>query len=263
MPEVAVADRLRAEQVSDVDIRLFITFTAAMDRARDADRLWQASGSLFMDHRWIFDPNAALLRPAPELMNMLRLYRVSQRHSVDTASWRTIAESLGNPIWGKAVRRAIFEGRGDAQELLYALTAKRENGQPCFPLLQGPKIGVMWVRMLAYPGSAKVTGIETLPVAVDVQVRKVTEYLGMTHTYGQDLQHIRRPIQERWAEDVRLHGAEGPDPLADTPSALDPALWFYGKWGCTRCERAQRKLPISQICGDCRFDRLRRKLEKP
>lgn len=231
MPEVAIADRLRAAQASDVDIRLFITFTAAMDRARDADRLWQASGKLFMDHRWVFDPSTATLRPVPELMDALRTYRVSQRHSVDAVAWRTIAESLANPIWGKAARTAIFEGRGDAQELLHALTRKRESGQPCFPLLQGPKIGLMWVRMLAYPGSAKVTRLDTLPVAVDAQVRKVTEYLGMTHTYGRELERVRRLIQKTWAENVRRHGAEGPEPLANTPSALDPrpvVLWEVG-----------------------------------
>lgn len=121
-------------------------------------------------------------------------------------------------------------------------------------LLQGPKIGVMWVRMLAYPGGAFITSLDTLPVAVDVQVRKVTEYLGLTDTHGRDLERVRRLIQEAWATDVRHYGAEGPDPIAGSPAALDPALWFYGKWGCTRCERAGRKLPISRICQECRFD---------
>ena len=31
--------------------------------------------------------------------------------------------------------------------------------------------------------------------------------------------------------------------IANTAAALDPALWFFGKWGCTRCEQAGRLPP--------------------
>jgi hypothetical protein len=37
---------------------------------------------------------------------------------------------------------------------------------------------------------------------VDVQVRKVTEYLGVTETYGQDLERVRRLIQDVNPEDL-------------------------------------------------------------
>lgn len=37
-------------------VGLFLTFTAAMDRARDADRLWANSARLFDDEPWVFDP---------------------------------------------------------------------------------------------------------------------------------------------------------------------------------------------------------------
>jgi hypothetical protein len=149
---------------------------------------------------------------------------------------------------------AIYEGRGDARVFLNALQDIDARGAPRFPLLRGPKVGPMWVRMLAYPGSAAITSIGIIPVAVDVQVKKLTEYLGVARTHGQSLEMIRRSIQETWAEDVRRHGAEGPPPIANTAAALDPALWFFGKWGCTRCEQAGRRLPVSQICGECQFD---------
>ena len=67
----------------------------------------------------------------------------------------------------------------------------------------------MWVRMLADPCGAAITSIESIPVAVDVQVRKVTESLGVARTHGRALEKIRRPIQEIWAEGVRRHGTEG------------------------------------------------------
>ena len=92
-----------------------------------------------------------------------------------------------------------------------------------------------------------------MPVAVDVQVRKVTEFLAVTDTGDLTLDEARPIIQEAWRRDVAEHGAAGPQRLAGTPGALDPALWFYGKWGCTFCQRANQKIPISALCGDCRF----------
>jgi hypothetical protein len=40
--------------------------------------------------------------------------------------------------------------------------------------------------------------------------------------------------------------AVGPEPLRGTAAALDPALWFWGKWGCSFCERAKRRVPIHE-----------------
>ncbi len=255
MPEVAMANLLRREGATDTEVRLYITFTAALDRARDADLLWQRSARMFRETKWPFSPTDAASRPLPELQDVLRAYGVSQRHTPDSLGWKTIAETISKPPLNANVHSAIYEGRGDAKMLLTALRAHR-SGRALFPFLRGPKVGPMWVRMLAYPGGASITSLETLPVAVDVQVRKVTEYLGVTETHGQDLQLARSLIQAKWAEDVRLHGADGPASLSGTPAALDPALWFYAKWGCTRCERAGRRLPIADICQECRFDQL-------
>lgn len=92
--------------------------------------------------------------------------------------------TLADPAAAPAVQRAIYEGEGDAAELLRPRQAKGADGRPLFPFIQGPKISPMWVRMLAYPGGAEITSLEVLPVAVDVQVRKVTEYLGVAETLG-------------------------------------------------------------------------------
>ncbi len=212
---------------------------------------------MFLAQPWLFQPEEVSARSTSGLGNILRSYGVSQRHSKDVASWYTIATSLASPSVAPVVRRAVLGGTGDARELLVARNAKGPDAKPLFPFIQGPKIGPMWIRMLVYPGRAKITSLECLPVAVDVQVRKVTEYLGVTETYGQPLDRVRRLIQEVWAEDVRRHGAEGPGPLSNTAGALDPAIWFFGKWGCTWCERASRKIPISELCRECRFETLR------
>lgn len=253
MPEVAVADRLRAAGADDAAVRLVLTFTAAMDRARDADRLWFRSADLYQTTSWPFDPDAVTSRRLTDLTDVLRTFGVSQRHGADAAAWRTIAETMSQRDAAPEVYDAVFEGRGDARELLAALQGTTNAGSDRFPFLRGPKIGPMWVRMLAHPGGRAITSLEILPVAVDVQVRKVTEYLGVTTTEGLDLEAARPVIQRAWESDIRQNGAVGPPGIDGTAAALDPALWFYGKWGCTFCERAGRKLPISQACDRCRF----------
>jgi hypothetical protein len=254
MPEMVVAERLRGSGARAADLRLLLTFTAAMDRAREADRLWFAAERLYRAEPWTFQPESVVSRGLVELSDALRSHGVSQRHGPDAAAWRMLAESLADPARSSTIRRAVIDGRGDAVELLACLRATSSAGTDLFPLLRGPKIGPMWVRMLAYPGGAEIASLEGLPVAVDVQVRKVTEYLGVTDTGRLELEEIRPFVQRAWAEDVARHGAAGPSVLEGTPAAVDPALWFWAKWGCTRCEAAGRRLPINAVCvKSCRF----------
>jgi hypothetical protein len=187
-----------------------------------------------------------------ELSAVLREYRVSQRHSADAYGWRVIAETLADGA-APAASAAITAGHADAAELLAELVSSHADGTPLFPLLGGPKIGPLWIRLMAHPGGAAITSLDEVPVAVDVQIRKVTEYLAVTDTGGADLEAVRPVIQETWRQDVEQHGAVGPGGLENTPGALDPALWFFAKWGCTFCQAAKRKRPISDICGECRF----------
>ena len=109
----------------------------------------------------------------------------------------------------------------------------------------------MWVRMLAYPGGASLSSLDVIPVAVDVQVRRVTECLGVTDTQGTGVDQARPVIQKAWFEDVAQHGVEGPPGLAGTCAALDPVLWFFGKYGCSYCESIAGRVPIAEVCDEC------------
>ena len=60
----------------------------------------------------------------------------------------------------------------------------------------------MWVRMLSNPGGAKIDRIDTIPVAVDVHVRRVTENLRVTSTRGRSLRASKPAIQSAWREAV-------------------------------------------------------------
>lgn len=247
LPEFRAATRLRERGASDPEVRMFITLVAALDRARDAEKLWDAATALHETAPWVFDAVDVLSRPQVDLAQTLKEARVSQRHGPDVDGWRSNLELLANPLKSGGVRSveaAIVDGIGDAVSLLSAVDP--------FKFLRGPKISRMWVRMLVAPGGAQLDRLERLPVAVDVQVRKVTEYLGVTDTAKLSLDQARPIIQAAWQRDAAV--AVGPLSLAGTASAVDPALWFFGKWGCTFCEqRFGRQEPISSLCSACTF----------
>ena len=255
MPEVRAVNRIREHGATDVEVRAFLTLISAMDRARDADRLWDRGAEAFASAPGLFDPLAVTQHSFTELLDELRSTGISQRHAVDVSAWRIICESLNDATVAPAIRGALIDGRGDARELLVAVEEKTPTGSDRFPLLRGPRIRATWVRILAYPGGAEIDNLDVLPVAVDVQVRKVTENLGVTATFDRPIEEVRDAIQQAWADHVAAHGAEGPDAIAGTAAALDPALWFYGTWGCSFCERSGRAQPIHDVCGRCRLMR--------
>lgn len=259
MPEVKEVGHLAALGKDPTSLRLYITFTSSLDRARDATKLWEKSAEMLRnaDTKWVFYPDEVRARSFRALADTLKAKQVSQRHEVDSDAWWRIADSLLQ-VASPAVNSAIFEGVGDVAELRQALKQRTLAGASYFPMLAGPKVGPMWIRMLAQPGGARITGLETLPVAVDVHVRRVTENLGVTNTQSflVDAQ-VRRTIQDAWRADLAAtRSADGPQGLEGTSAALDPALWFFGKWGCSYCERQAHKIPISGTCDLCRLPSL-------
>ena len=251
MPEVECAERLRDSGASDRMVRLFLTFIAAVDRARNAMRLWSDGLTLFQSCPEVFEPSVAAAMPVCTLRRRLSESRVSQRHRPDSSAWAAIARSLAegdNPV-----SRVVDCGVGDARELLYSLHTTLK-GQPRFPQLQGPKIGPMWLRMLVAPGGATMDNMHVIPVAVDVHVRRATENLGVAPTQGTSLDSWARPaIQDAWREAVAVGRIPGPPGLAGTCAALDPALWILGKYGCSHCKKTGQLAPISCACAGCQF----------
>ena len=247
MPEVRAARQLRADGAPDDVVRMFLTFIAAMDRARDATSLWRAGVSLFGSHPEVFDLSRAADLPFSTLRRLLAEPGVSQRHEQDTGAWLRIARSLATGD-GARVSDVIHRGVGDAEELLKEVRAGRR-----FPMLRGAKVGPMWIRMLAEPGGATITRIDRIPVAVDVHVRRVTENLGVTNTGGLELDEARSHIQSAWRKAVGAAQICGPSRITGTCAALDPALWSFGKYGCSHCETVGVRVPIGRACDHCQL----------
>ena len=249
MPAARCVRALAARGASDRTVRRFLTLISAMNRARNADQLWRAGLALFESRPGMFDPVEAAGMRCEDLREVLSSYRVSRRHGDDTKAWTAIAQSLADGE-DSPVPRLIERGSGDAGELLRDLQSRDRGGRPRFPLLRGPKIGPMWIRILASPGGARITGMEAIPVAVDTHVRRVSENLGLADTGGLSLRRARPVIQSVWR--TAAAGIEGPEGISGS-AALDPALWFYGKNGCSHCEALQRREPIGEACGGCRL----------
>lgn len=254
MPDVKFVEKMRASGKSERTVRLFLTFVSAMDRARDANSLWKAAAKLFKLRPELFEPAKVTKVPLDKLKSYLSKSRVSQRHGPDSKAWHVISSSLA--LEDSPIRRVIDSGLGDAWELLKALKTRDEMGQSRFPLLRGPKIGPMWVRIMADPGGAEIERIEKVPVAVDVQVRRATENLGIANTRGLRLREAKPIIQSACHDAVGKTDIGGPDRIVGTSAALDPVLWFYGKYGCSHCEKLGKRVPISRACDHCQLFRL-------
>lgn len=266
LPEVVVASLLRDAGATDVEVRLFLTFGAAMNRGQDPDRLWLSALELFRLVPWAFDPCQAAGADSRHLAAGLARTRLSLSPAEDAVAWQAIAASLAVPdtapetsgdtaaTTAKAVRDVVFAGTGDALDLLAALDLlDPATGARRFPALCAPRNGSRWIRMLAHPGGAALSSLQYLPLAVDASVRRATECLGVTSTRGLALSEARPCIQETWQDDVLRHGTAAPPGLEGTNAALEPALTFLGLWGCAACERAGRRTPISDVCAECRF----------
>jgi hypothetical protein len=254
MPDVKFVEEMRFSGKSERTVRLFLTFISAMDRARDANSLWQAAAEFFRSRPELFEPSEVIEISLDRLESLLRKSRVSQRHGQDSKAWRIISSSLA--LEDSPIRYVIDHGLGDAWELLKALKTRDEMGQSRFPLLRGPKIGPMWVRIMADPGGVEIERIEKVPVAVDVQVRRATENLGIADTRGLRLREAKPIIQGACHEAVAQTDIGGPPRISGTSAALDPVLWFYGKYGCSHCEKLGKRVPISRACDHCQLFRL-------
>jgi hypothetical protein len=107
--------------------------------------------------------------------------------------------------------------------------------------------------MLAFPGRVTVDGLAELPVAVDVDVRRATEWLGLSATAAMPAENAVRIIEQLWTGAVAAQPPLGPPELAGTALALDAALRFHGRTGCRFCREKLVLEPITAACANCKL----------
>lgn len=246
-------DRLRKSGMSERDVRLFFTFISAVDRMQKAKYLWEKGEKLFRLHPEVFDPAKVSSMSSGMLTGLLKAGGVTRFPGQDVKAWRTIAKNLHSGD-DSPIRRLIDSGVGDAVELLDDLRSKDKKGNTRFPQLRGRKIGPMWISIMADPcqGGARIDRIDAVPVAVDVHVRRVTEYLGLASTQGLSIAKATPIIQKVWKDAVETADIGGPPGIKGTCAALDQALWRFGQEGCNLCSLKNGGYPLhDDICDHC------------
>ena len=254
IPEVGAAQRVRDAGASEQEARRFLTFVCAMDYQINSDRLWKSAAELYPAQPELFDP-AEVASMAPELLHRdLRVAGVAGRfHQRNARSWRRIAERLASSE-RSAVRRVIDEGIGCVDTLRRDLMH--------FPLLRGKKIGPVWIRIMANPGGARIVPADAMSVGVDIHVRRLTRNLGLlddgqavaitdTNDDGRDAE-----IRRVWRDAAIRADIQGPPGVGSGAGAIDPALWYFGRYGCGHCEASGSPVRFGRACESCRMSGL-------
>ena len=254
LPEAQAAARLRDAGASDVEVRLFLTFTCAVIRTRDAEHIWAAATELFLAAPLLFDPQYVLEHEETVAAGLCD-FAVGQPDGRDLETWVSLARRLAPPDVWESVRSALYDGeqrRGGWLVHDAAALGRIGTRRGLLWMARKPSVEHQWVRMLAYPGAAYIGELWGLPVAVDAQARQASEFLGMATTQGMRRAAARPIIQRAWYSDVDRHGAVGPNmSLKNTGAALDPALRFLGKHGCSYCAGVGRRVPVADVCANC------------
>ena len=251
IPEVGAAQRVRDAGASEQEARRFLTFVCAMDYQFNSDRLWKSAAELYPAQPELFDPAEVASMPPESLHRDLRVAGVAGRfHQRNARSWRRIAERLVSSE-RSAVRRTIDEGIGCVDALRRDLRH--------FPLLRGKKIGPVWIRIMANPGGARIVPADAMSVGVDIHVRRLTRNLGLlddgqavavidTNDDGRDAE-----IRRIWRDAAIRADIQGPPGVGSGAGAIDPALWYFGRYGCGHCAASARPVRFGRACESCRM----------
>ena len=251
IPEVGAAGLVRESGASGPEVRRFLTFACAVDYQLNSDILWGSAGRLYRTRPELFDPAVVAAMPPKQLHRELRDAGVAGRfHQRNAKSWQRIAERLASRDRSE-VRRVIDEGVGCVEGL------RRDLRQ--FPLLRGEKIGPMWIRIMANPGGARIAPVEAMAVGVDIHVRRLTRNLGLlgdapgiaAMNTGDDSRDAE--IRRIWHDAATQADIEGPPGIDRGAGAIDPALWFFGRYGCGHCEKLGSPVRFGRACRACRL----------
>ncbi len=254
MPHVECVQFLRDAGTPERTILFFITFLGALDRAKDSERLWWNGLELHEAHPEIFDPLALLNVSVDELGEYLEESGVSRNTGQDSEAWLRIAQTITFES-NCPVSRVIYGKSVDVKKLIKDLGTRAEDGSNRFPLLSGPKTSSVWLRMLASPGGANITHLDTLPVSVDQQVSRATINLGLVKSDKLSSTPEAQYIQSVWRSALATVDFEAPEGVRNTCAGLDPALSFFSKFGCGHCDKQGTPVRIGLACNHCRLFR--------
>jgi hypothetical protein len=227
-PVSGVPEQYRGSERHEQAAR-FVTFGSTLDYQRSAERHWGTMIQLYEKTPWLYDPAAVARRGREAVFNELQPAGVRFPNN-DTDGWVRVAETLSMEY--DASPLTLYDAHDhDAGRLL---TRLREGKG--FPYLGGAKIAPMYVRIVHH-NVRPLDNIDALPVAIDSQVRNVTEYLFTELAPSLVANHdvTIDAVRAFWEQCARLESFRtvGEAPL--TGERIDRPLWLVGtywdEWG--------------------------------
>jgi hypothetical protein len=225
-------------EVGSRDHLLFLTFTVSVNRQRDALDLWRRASAAWSDPEthYLFEPKLVCSSAPQKVDNDLKRLGISKKTQIDAAAWRKIAQTLVGQ-WGGEVASLLAACAYDARSLLAKLESEGQwiagKFRPSFPLLRGPKIGPLWIRILRDKAGVELKGLAGVPIPVDVHVLRATLCSGsITGTFKGRSSIAFEVVRRVWND-----ATEGITRIDGSPMValdVDEALWTLSRLGCSQ-----------------------------
>lgn len=211
---------------TDREAALFLTLTTALNRQRDAERLYSRFERLWYEEPWIFDPETLVGEDRFEDLRALFEAEGVRFHRKDAEAWYEVSRTLyyyydGDPM--TLFRAHDYEMPAIAEQVVEASGDTRFYGDN-FPILRGEKIRPMWLRLVDNQVHS-LSGIGGSDIPVDTHVASFTgRLLGVDLTTAEaDKQRARR-FWRRVCENRAVR-----------PIDVDGPIWYldrdWDEWG--------------------------------
>jgi len=218
------------------DHALFLFYTVVNDHGMKSSRLYARAKALFLENRALFEPFRIIEDfNGPEDGRLVELTgkQLGTRYPRETAKvWYLNSKRLIEKFGGDP--RNLFRCAPDARTLMKEIVAFRGYG---------PKTGGILLRAIIGLGFVDVTGIEEVPIPVDIHDSRICFLTGVLKLSGPgnarvDYYAYARHVQRILLETCNLLGLKWLD--------IDRALWLIGSRGCTN--RRCKLCPLRDIC---------------
>lgn len=223
---------------------LYLTLSTALNYyGKEAETLrWRTKG-LWETERWIYEPEELVGKNRyQDLFDLFKgvgeyeNHPVMEKHGLmeggkgDVDIWYTISATLYEEYDSNPMN--LFEDQDyNARQIFdYIKTAEREEPahersrftKSAFPYLAGEKVGPLWLRLIddfVHP----LKDVDSLPLPVDSQIVKVTNYLFNTNYPSDPSDSDVEEVRERWEPFLEKHNI--------STAEIDDAFWRIGEQG--------------------------------
>jgi hypothetical protein len=185
------------------------------------------------------------LSPYQKVVADMQVHSLSRKPDKDASIWQRICTTLVQHFDGRVVR-LIEEADRDALRLLHLLRDPRLASG--FPSLKGPKISLLWIKILADNMPDGLQHIELIDVPVDIHTAQATLQTGCleAQAIGGINGGLRKAVQQVWKEAAVGLG------IGFHPLAVEEPLWVLSRKGCRQtaqwpCEYRDG-CPVDRLC---------------